>query len=49
MEFKIVNEKLICFDIGAAGDVPENWLKFSDQLRVFAFDARAGRIKAPHK
>ncbi len=49
MKFKIVNEKLICFDIGAAGVVPENWLKFSDQLRVFAFDARAGSIKAPHK
>jgi len=49
MGFKIVNEKLICFDIGAAGVVPENWLKFSDQLRVFAFDARPGSIRTPYK
>ena len=49
MGFKILNDRLICFDIGAAGVVPENWLKFSDQLRVFAFDARPGSINTPYK
>ena len=39
--------RLVAYDLGAAGLIPENWNAFASLLNVYAFDARPGSIKNP--
>lgn len=40
-------ERLVAFDIGAAGDLQRNWKPYAALLSVYAFDAREGSIRNP--
>ena len=44
-------EEIVCFDIGAAGEIPEHWSKFSYKhnvkLNVFAFDENLSKDENP--
>jgi FkbM family methyltransferase len=39
--------RLVAYDIGAAGLIPENWNAAAALLNVYAFDARPGSVKHP--
>lgn len=40
-------KRLVAYDIGAAGHIPENWNSAAPLLNVYAFDARPGSVKNP--
>ncbi len=41
-------QRLVAYDVGAAGVIPDNWRPFSPLLSVYAFDARKGSIQNPN-
>lgn len=42
-----MQDRLVAYDIGAAGLIPENWNAMAPFLSVYAFDARPGAIENP--
>ena len=41
-------QRLVAYDVGAAGVIPDNWRPFAPLLSVYAFDARKGSIQNPN-
>lgn len=41
------DHRLVSYDLGAAGRIPENWEPFAQHLSIYAFDARPGSVDHP--
>ena len=43
----LADHRLVSYDLGAAGRIPENWEPFARHLSIYAFDARPGSVEHP--
>ncbi len=41
------DDRLVSYDLGAAGRIPEIWEPFAPHLSIYAFDARPGSVQHP--